>query len=325
MLNGFDALVLLAFLSVAYTVATSSMERLRLAVSGRHVSSMLGVTTFAGVVSLPAHLCVVLVAVAYAGAWPTFKRARAPLHRHVYNAGSVAVACLLAGRVVRSGVPPALAVPAGIAIFMVVNLALVAAAIAVAGDPRAWKMLLNPRTYTVVATSQVAGAVVGEAVHWHTVTGLMALPLLLVVHRDALRGTLQDTAACVDGVWNLQGWTELAEEAERRRELFSVVVVDASASHMERVLAAFRAQVEPGDRIGRYTEACAVLFCAEAPAAAVRHTGRRVTELLTAQGIAVGVGTADSRAGSLAAAMALASAEASVRRGDFSQRGEQLR
>jgi hypothetical protein len=324
MLNGFDALAFLAFLSVAYTVATSSMERLRLAVSGRHVSSMLGVTTFAGVVALPAHFSLALVAVAYAGAWPTFKRARAPLHRHAYNAGSVAVACVAAGRVVGSGVPPLLAIPAGIATFMGVNLALVAAAIAVAGDARAWKMLANPRTYTVVATSQVAGALVGEAVHWHTIAGLMALPLLLVVHRDALRGTLQDTAACVDGIWNLRGWTDLAEEAERRGELFSVVVVEASASDMEWVIAALRSHVEHGDRIGRYTESCAVLFCAEAPAAAVRHTGRRIAELLTAQGMPVGVGTADSRTGSLGAAMALASAEASVRRGDFS-RGEQLR
>jgi hypothetical protein len=60
MTNGTAGLVLLALMSVAYSWCFGSMERLRLSVARRHVSSMLGVCTFAAVVQLPAVLLPVL-------------------------------------------------------------------------------------------------------------------------------------------------------------------------------------------------------------------------------------------------------------------------
>jgi hypothetical protein len=225
MTNGTAGLVLLALMSVAYSWCFSSMERLRLSVAQRHVSSMLGVFTFAAVVGLPAVFLPILVGVAYIAAWPTFRRSGAPSHRHAYNAGSVLVSCL-AAKAAMGVSPAALAVPVGILVFMVLNLGLVVAAILVSRQFGALAMLRNPRTYLIVLATQWLGAGVGTAMQWHVALGLCGLPAIFAVHVAAVRGTVADTRACIDLVWRQDAWLVIADEVMRAHRWFSVLIVE---------------------------------------------------------------------------------------------------
>lgn len=189
MTNAIAGLVLLASMSVAYSGCFSSMERLRLSVSRRHVSTMMGVFTFAGVVQLPMSCIPILVAVVYLSAWPTYRRSGAPLHRHIYNAANVLIACLVA-RAAMAAVPGMVAIPVAIVTFMVVNLALVIAAIVTARQFAALAMFKNPRTHLEVVATQLLGAAIGSAMHWHVALGLLGLPVMFGVHAIAVRGTV---------------------------------------------------------------------------------------------------------------------------------------
>jgi hypothetical protein len=212
MTNGIAGLLLLATMSVAYSGCSSSMERFRLSVSNRQVATMLGVFTFAGIVCLPTSCIPILVAVVYLAAWPTFRRSGAPLHRHVYNAANVLLACLIA-KAAMAAVPATVAIPVAILSFMAVNLCLVIAAIVTARQFAALAMFKNPRTYLVVLATQLLGAAVGTAMHWHLALGLLGLPAMFGVHAAAVRGTVADTQARIDVAWREDAWLVIARRS----------------------------------------------------------------------------------------------------------------
>lgn len=316
MTNGTAGLVLLALMSVAYSGCFSSMERLRLSVSHRHVSSMLGVFTFAGVVQLPAAFMPVLVAVVYLSAWSTFRRAGAPLHRHAYNAVSVLVGCL-AAKTMLVTVPGVLALPAAVLIFMAVNLVLVFAAIVVAGQFAALAMLKNPRTHLVVLATQLLGAAVGVAMQWHVALGLLGLPVMFAVHAAALRGTVTDTQARVDLVWREDAWLVIADELMRAHRWFSVLLVEPDrATDREPAAVVLRQIAGPADSIGYYGSDQLVMLLADTPAAGARMAARRITEDLHAAAIPAAIGSADSRCGSLRELLVQASGDVIIRRAE---------
>ena len=321
MTYGIACFVLLALMSVAYSGCFSGMERLRLSVSHRHVSSMLGVFTFAGVVRVPAALIPVLVAVVYLSAWPTFRRAGSLPHRHAYNAVSVAIACLLA-RAVWVTVPGFLALPAAIFAFMVVNLGLVVAAIVAARQFAALAMLKNPRIHLVVLATQLLGAAVGTAMQWHVALGLLGLPVMLAVHAAAVRGTVSDTRACVDRVWREDAWLVIADELMRAHRWFSILLVEPDrASDCESAAALLREIAGPGDRIGYYGRDQLVMLLADTPAAGARMAARRITGDLRAARIPAAIGSADSRSGSLHEVLVQASGDVVIRRAERASLG----
>jgi hypothetical protein len=319
--NATAGLVLLAVMSVAYTWCFSSMERLRLSMAQRHVSSMLGVFTFAAVVRLPPAILPILVGVVYLSAWPTFRRSGAPLHRHAYNAASVLVACL-AAKAAMGVSPTVLAIPIGILVFMAVNLGLVAAAILISRQFDALSMLRNPRTYFVVLATQLLGAGVGTAMQWHVALGLCGLPAIFAVHAAALRGTVADTRACVDLVWREDAWLVIADEAMRAHRWFSVLIVEPDVgSDRESVATVLRDMAGPDDKIGLYGSDQLVVLLADTPAAGGRMVARRLTETLCEVGAPAAIGSADSKAGTLHEVLVQASGDVIIRRAERASLG----
>ena len=235
---------------------------------------MLGVFTFAGVVRLPMSFIPILVAVVYLAAWPTFRRSGAPLHRHVYNAANVLLACLLA-KAAMLAVPAAVAIPVAILSFMAVNLCLVIAAIVTARQFAALAMFKNPRTYLVVLATQLLGAAVGTAMQWHLVLGLLGLPLMFAVHAAAVRGTIADTQARIDVAWREDAWLVIAEEVLRTHRWFSVLLVEPDRTADRQATAAVLHNVAgPEDSIGYYGADQLVMLLADTPAAGASDRSR---------------------------------------------------
>jgi hypothetical protein len=321
MTNATASLVLLAVMSVAYSWCFSGMERLRLSMAQRHVSSMLGVFTFAAVVRLPPLFLPILVGVVYTSAWPTFRRSGAPLHRHAYNAVSVLAACLTA-KAAMTASPVVFAIPIGILVFMAVNLGLVVAAILISRQFGALSMLRNPRTYLVVLATQLLGAGVGTAMQWHVALGLCGAPAILAVHAAALRGTMADTRACVELVWREDAWLVIADEVMRAHRWFSVLIVEPDVGgDRESVAAVLREAAGPNDKIGLYGADQLVVLLADTPAAGGRMVARRLTEALHEVGAPAAIGSADSKAGTLHEVLVQASGDVVIRRAERASLG----
>jgi hypothetical protein len=119
-----------------------------------------------------------------------------------------------------AAVPATVAIPVAILSFMAVNLCLVIAAIVAARQFAALAMFMNPRTYLVVLATQLLGAAVGTAMHWHLALGLLGLPVMFGVHAAAVRGTVADTQARIDVAWREDAWLVIAEEVLRTHRWF---------------------------------------------------------------------------------------------------------
>lgn len=254
MSDSFVTFLSLTALVVPYLRIVTGMERLRLTVSQRQVSSMLGVFTFAAITVLPLELLPPFVALVYAVAWPTFRRAGAPLHRHAYNCAAATLAALASSEVTHT-VPGVASIPVGILTFMALNLSLVLIVIRATGHVEALPMLRNPHTHQVVLCSQILGATMGGLAQWHLAAGAVALPLTFAYHRLALRGTVKDTAAFDTdlGLWSEDAWKALAGELVRGGECVTLMIIDATSSAEMRVLAeVVRGCLRQTDALGRY-------------------------------------------------------------------------
>lgn len=276
---------------------------------------MLGVFTFAGVVTLPYRYLVALVALVYLTVWPTFRRAGAKRHRHAYTGLSVTVGCCASAAVYNGLGRSLIAVPISILTFIVINAGMVAAAIATARHHQAWPMLRSRRLYAVLSSTMTLGAAIGYAINWHPLAGAAGMPVVLAVHLRNARGTVEETGACTDGIWNRAGWLALADEAHRAGDRFSALLVELPDVH-EANIACEIVRARFGEEVlGRYGDTQLVVLLRESEGPATRYLALRLTGSLEKAGLRAGVGSADSHAsGSVAGMLAAAAGEAIIRR-----------
>lgn len=326
LLAGFSVL---AVMSVAYLTSVERIERLRLVVTNRHVCTVLGVFTFAGVVTLPFLLLVTLVAIAYAAAWPAFRNAGMPAWRWVYNGAQAAVACVSAAWVLgrstaQLGKP--LALLCAIGAFVLLNLILTAGAISAARHWASLAVLRRPQTYWLLLTTQACGAVVGVCMEWHPALGVVGLPVLAAIHSDAVKATLrQAKAVSDDGICSRHLWLYFAQEADRSGEWYSTIVVETAAGEAQsvalEVLKSHARAASPvaadgiarsADVVGVYSSTQLVLLRHFSPLPMGHLVSHRIRADLQTLGVDVAVGVADSKQGAIDAALALANAEIAV-------------
>ncbi len=313
--NALASLMALACMSVIYVNAVSGLERLRLTVSHRQVSSVLGVFTFAGVVTLPAQHLLALVALVYVTAWPTFRRSGSRAHRYAYSAFSVALASC-AAQAIYTNVSGLLAVPAAIAAYVAVNAALIAAVIAIARHHHLWPMLRSRQLYSVLCATLSLGAATGFIIEWHPLAGAAGMPVLALVHLRTARRVVEEAGACRDGTWNRSGWLTLTEEAHRLGDWFSVVLIDVAGAHEANVaIDIIHARFGDG-QVGRYNDTQIVVLLRETPAAAARYLAMRLAVALGHAGLHPGVGAVDNQETDVPGMLAAAAAEAVICRSE---------
>jgi hypothetical protein len=325
MIHTLASFSLLAVLSVAYLTAVRRIERLRLVVTNRQVCNMLGTFTFAGTVLFDPEFIALLTGIVYVAAWPTFRKAGTPGHRHAYNAANVTLACFAASWVLQRQ-PAGLGIPTAIAVFMVLNVMLSLGAVIAARHWHSLQTFRNPRNYWVSLSTQACGAAVGMCMQWHTSLAVVGIPVLAAIHSDAVRGAIRDSGAMKDGVCNREVWLHLADETFRRGEWFAAVLVETAAGAAQQsALTVLLTHARPGkdvtdaagparepDAVGIYSPTQLLLLRHMSTAAASRGTARKIAEDMKLLGLAGGVGVSGSKQESVAAVLAIASAESAL-------------
>ncbi|MEU4744614.1 GGDEF domain-containing protein [Actinosynnema sp. NPDC023658] len=273
--------------AVVHFEAARGLERVReVAAEGSPYAHPQSIWLFAGVLVLPPPLLAGLVAVSYGYGWLRIYRS-SPLHRKVFSAATVLLACWSAGAILVAVHPdPALPhaaqlngptglgalVAAGVA-YWLVNLALVLGAIVLSSPTRPGRDVLGPPSQQLVIAASIG---LGTGLAVVLVTAPWVMPVLVVTMLGMHLGLLLPvyrTAARVDGktgALTSVAWTErAAAELTRAKAVgmpVAVLVLDLdhfsdinnthghlAGDHALRAVAAeVRRQVRDGDLVGRW-------------------------------------------------------------------------
>lgn len=248
--------LLLAVMSVAYSVSVRRLERLRRALTEGRVPTLLSIWTFAGVLILPPLLIVGLVPIAYAAEWPSRKIVgRGHLLRYLYSGAAALASCLAASLALH-----AVGGPAGIVValltFSVVDIASTAAVLLLARQTHVLKMFANPKAHVLEATTQGLGVALAALLTWHVALGVLVVPALLLVHRWSLRETVKVEQAFDDetGLWSEAAWRIQAQQKlyDARGHVAAVIIDPDESGSDRRILEVIASGLTSSDLLGRY-------------------------------------------------------------------------
>lgn len=272
-----------AALSVVHTELATGIERIRRRAAETSYFDLSSVWTFAAAMLLPPALAAAVVLIVYVHLWRrVWSPANVPLYRHVYTTATVMLAATAAHLVVAwaGGLPSGpddivgvLGVAAAVLAYVVVNTALVAAAILLSGVGSAPYELFgrwddNALELATLCMGALAAIALGAA------PGLiaLALPPILVLHRAVLVRQLEEVARTdgKTGLLTAAAWQAQAARAVRRvhragsgaalmiLDLDHFKAVNDHHGHLagDEVLAAVAAElaagVRPQDVVGRF-------------------------------------------------------------------------
>ena len=313
------ALALLGGLGLAHTELARKVERVRWRLTGDLHVDLTSVWVFAAAVVLPAGYAALLAATVHTYLWLRSARTRAPLHRQVFSTTTIVLSCLATAGVmaiVRADVPlldspgGGLAVLAlGMLVFLTLNSALVAGAIAIStGGGTDLRELVGEwdENLLEVAALALGALVAGVLVADVWLAPLVLLPLLLL-QRAALVRRLEE-AATLDpktGLLNAEAWHNKAEDQLHRTrhpvppqavlvlDLDHFKAVNDRHGHLagDLVLAAaadaLRNEVRDRDLVGRFGGEEFVVFLAGGTTADLEAVAERLRQRIAQLRVAV--------------------------------------
>jgi diguanylate cyclase (GGDEF)-like protein len=283
MLAGMPLVLLLAALGIAHGEIARNIERVRWRIGDDLHIDLSSVWVFAAaVLLLPGHAVLVTVIVHAYMSQRTSGR-RTPPYRHVFSTATMVLACLSASAVMHGGTVgepvvsgsglDVLVLTLGILVFLTVNTALVAGAIAMSTPQARISDAIGEWDENLLEIATLClGAVTAAAMTVNVWLVLFVFPPLLVLHRAVLVRHLE-VAATTDsktGLLNAAAWHTQAERelrrGGRRQGPKAVLVVDLDRfkavndthGHLagDHVLAAvadaMRAEVRDRDLVGRF-------------------------------------------------------------------------
>jgi hypothetical protein len=207
--------VLLTLLSVSYSTAVRRIERLRRGLTEGRVANVLDVWTMAGALLLPLPLVVALAVTVYAAEWPTRRIvAGGRPFRYVVSTLVLTLAAVAGSATDHALGGSALAIVAAMVSCALVNDALLAPIIWIAGDRAVIPRLFSLRNHAIDTVAKVFGVLLALATAWHAPAVLLAIPFIYAAHRFALLESIRATAAfdAKTGMWSINGWRVRAAE-----------------------------------------------------------------------------------------------------------------
>ncbi|MHA6783789.1 GGDEF domain-containing protein [Pseudonocardia saturnea] len=273
-------MLLLIGFGLLHTEIAHGVERVRRRVNGEVHVNLSSVWFFAGTVLLPPAYAASCAVVIHLHLWFRGARPRNPLFKHVFSSATVVLSCLAASAVMASFSDGGLASPwgvyvlaLGVLVFLTVNTALVAGAIAVNSPQANVAAIVGEWDENLLEIATLClGALAAAAIAVNPWLVAFVFPPLLVLHRAVLVRHLE-VAASTDGktgLLNAAAWHNQAErelrKAGRRGGPHAVLVIDLdhfkavndTHGHLagDRVLAAvadaLRAEVRDRDLVGRF-------------------------------------------------------------------------
>ncbi len=288
--------LLLALLSVSYSVAVVRVERLRLAVTAGEVPNILSVWAFTGAMLLPLPLALALVVISYAGEWPARRTAKATIGHYLYSTAALATATAAASVIVNRQDNGLLGVVFAILAFTTVNIVLIAAAICTARQWRVLRMFASPSAHASELVTLGAGAVLADAMSHNPAWALLVLPGLAVLHRavllDAIRSTRsfdKQTGLWTEQAWKVQGRQMLRDAVGH----VALLVIDPDYPHLEgHIVRNLGSGVKQHDLVGRYGTRQVAVLMPVGPACAGELYASRIRANLARANISATVGMA---------------------------------
>ena len=265
---------------VLHTEVATGIERIRRRVAERSYFDLSSVWTFAAAVLLPRAAIALVVVMLYGHLWfRVWRPAKVPLHRHLFTTATVLLAATAARLVTvaiggvgawSDGIAGLGAITLAIAVYAMVNTALVAAVIAL-NEPRSrpTELFGHWDDNMLEIATLCLGALTAVALGTNPWLVLTVLPPLLVLHRAVLVRRLEEVAStdAKTGLLNAAAWrTHALWQIERARTAVGVLILDLdhfkavndAYGHLvgDSVLAAVagtvRSQVRENDLVGRF-------------------------------------------------------------------------
>jgi diguanylate cyclase (GGDEF)-like protein len=222
--------VLICVLGVVHTEIARDVERMRRRITGEELHVDLGsVWFFMAAVLLPPGYAAAVAVLVHSHIWCRAGYRRAPLYRQVFNSSTMMISAFAASslmsyvfarQAVELADPRALLVLGfGMLVFLTINSALVAGAIAVSTPQARLSQIVGEWSENLLEIATLSlGALVAVAYLANPWLALFCLPPLLVLHRAVLVRQLEE-AASLDGktgLLNAAAWHVQAERVMNR-------------------------------------------------------------------------------------------------------------
>jgi diguanylate cyclase (GGDEF)-like protein len=222
--------VLICVLGVVHTEIARDVERMRRRITGEELHVDLGsVWFFMAAVLLPPGYAAAVTVLVHSHIWYRAAYRRAPLYRQVFNSATMMISAFAASSLMRyvfeqQGIDlldsrALLVLCFGMLVFLTINSALVAGAIAVSTPHARLSQMVGVWSENLLEIATLSlGALVAMAYLTNPWLALFCLPPLLVLHQAVLVRQLEE-AASLDGktgLLNAAAWHVQAERALQR-------------------------------------------------------------------------------------------------------------
>jgi hypothetical protein len=264
----FDLALLLASLSVTYSLCVVGWERAR-----RHLllertpamqPNVLATWCFAAAIMLPPVLAAGVTAVSVLGDWPAYNAAGANrLYRYVFTLMTSVLAAAIASRTIRFGLPVAGTLMLAAAAWLLIGAGATTLAMCASRQVRAARSMLQLEAHRLEAVT-MAVAVAEYAVHWAGLPLIwLSLPAAVAIQRRVTKAELRARGSGAPPM-NDEAWLHVASVVVEASVAVTVLRIDASDTETACVVAMMQGGC---DAIGTYRPGGLAILLPDCPPA----------------------------------------------------------
>ncbi|HEU5271288.1 MAG TPA: hypothetical protein VFU36_15275 [Jatrophihabitans sp.] len=285
--------ILLASLSIAYSIHTMQAESARYALNQRRaaaMSNMLGTWTFPAAVLLPMPLAALMIVAASAVQWRVKNFAgNASLHRYVYSTAAVILSAAVSNQIMRLDVSQELLLCVAAIAYVCASGLLIMIAATVSNGLSAARQFLRPRNHlNELGTAAIGGG--GVLLWWAHIPLLwLTLPVVIGIQRFAMRSESRNATAGLTAPMTERVWSTVAREVVRACTTAAVMRLDTDNPAAARAIA----QLQAGcDAIGTVGRSGLVILLADCPGPNADSLALRLRSAMSGAGVTANVAVA---------------------------------
>ena len=292
-LNDVWLAILLASLSMAYSIHTMQAESARSALNRRRdtaMSNMLGTWTLPAGVLLPLPLATAVIMASSMVQWRVKNLfGDAALYRYVYSSSAVILSAAVANQVMQLNGARELLLWVAAITYMVTNALLVMVAATLATGLSAARTFLRPRNYLNELRTAAIGC--GGVLLWWAHIPLMwlTLPVVIGIQRYAMRSESRSASVGLTAPMTERVWSTVAREVVHACTTAAVVRLDTDDPAAARAIAEMQAGC---DAVGTMGASGLVILLADCPGPNADSLALRLRAAMSGAGVQANVAVA---------------------------------